>query len=477
VSARAGAAIALVCVLVALAPAGAYVARAPREIAAEADRTYPESVVAWNAAELRAGRPLYRDWRREPHVIAPYTPLGYALDAALSDGTPHGARLAGRTISVVAALAIAALLAAIAARLSPSPRAAAALAVAFFLGSALLVPYGWSARPDLLAASLSLVAVVLGCGLLGKSRPVLAAVVALLGVLAKQSAVAAPAAILLVHLARRKPRVSLAFLATFALGLAASIGSLLVATHGEFFRNVVVGNAAPLSASHVWKTGGKALLAGLAGVPFVLALGALPRGDAKRRALAAWGAIALGVGLLSLAKTGSDENYLIEASAPAAVLAAIAIVGTGERLALRTAAAAAWGVVALLGSGEGDAAPSDARARALAALREAPDPVWVQPPDLAVECGKPVVMLDAYNFELLEAAGVFDPGALADRIRRGEIASALLDFDPSAEAGEPTYQGAPRVSPALVAVWREGWRVSARYGRYVMLVPTNRAAK
>ncbi|MBI1851339.1 MAG: hypothetical protein HYR85_13445, partial [Planctomycetes bacterium] len=259
---------------------------------------------------------------------------------------------------------------------------------------------------------------------------------------------------------------------TFGLVLVTAVSALELGTHGEFFRNVVVGNAAPLSLSHVWKTGGKALLAGLAGTSFAIALGAVVRRDSTSIVLRTWLAVALGVGLFSLAKTGSDENYLIEASVPAAGLAALVMVGNGRRLALRVAIAAVWGAIAVtMEHRSSESSSTDSRDRALEALRDAPPPVWVQSPELAVACGKPVVMLDTYNFRLLEEAGVFDPGALADRFNRRDFRAVLLDFDPFVDPRVPTYQGAPRVSPAFVDAMRENYRESARIGRYRLLVP------
>ncbi len=486
---------ALACLAVALAllPAARWAASLPREVPTPADLMYPESVVAWNAAELRAGRPLYRDWRTEPHVIAPYAPLGYALAALLSDGTALGARLAGRVISVAAALLLATLLAAIVHRArrrsAPSrlaPASDAALAVGFFLGSALLSPYGFSARPDLTATALSLLGVALGAGLLGRRRPVAAAIACVLAVLAKQTAVAAPASLLALFVVERDGRAAVRFSVLFGLGVGIPVVLTQVVTRGAFLDNVLAGNAAPFAFSHVFRTGTKALAAGLSGVPFALALLWLVAGGGRScepavRALGLYGSIALTIGLLSLAKTGSDENYLIESATAAAALASMGLSSEFFRREIgggfvAKGLAAAWGVAVIALGGwapTGDAAVAEAkRQEAISILAETPGTIWAQPPDIAVACGKPVVMLDSYNFSLLEIEGLFDPGPFAERIRRGEFAAVLLDFDPfDPRTRAPTYQGAPRVSPALVDALRERYRVRAPIGRYRLLEP------
>jgi hypothetical protein len=290
---------------------------------------YGEGIV-WQQALLIPGPRMYGDVQRYPFIVFHYPPLYHlavrATVAAL--GLPW--LMAGRLVSTVSAVALAALAGALvfeASRATAPRRAATAGAILAALLFASLEPvqfWATTMRVDLLAIALEFLGMYLG--LLALCRPRFAFAAALVFVLAaytKQTAVAgavATFAVLLLHRPRRA--LGAALLALIAGG--AIFGALTVVTGGGFPRHIVLYNVNRFSLPAVLSTlreiGTVAIYPIYILVAAVTAALVFARAASGRSSLRSVppGALMIAlytglatVNLVSLGKSGAWSNYLI----------------------------------------------------------------------------------------------------------------------------------------------------------------------
>lgn len=200
---------------------------------------------------------LYLPNTAPPYQSGIYSPLYYYLEALLMGLTGPRSFLAGRLISVVAALYIGWLLYRVTRRqqLVPGHATSVGLSLATALTPfAITAIYAWSVinKADLLGIAFSLAAVERIWAASQSPKPlidtrpyVVAGLLCTLALMTKQSNLAAPAAIVIWLLLERR----WVGLRTFGLGfggsLVASVLFFQVATGGAFFQHVVTYNAQP----------------------------------------------------------------------------------------------------------------------------------------------------------------------------------------------------------------------------------------
>lgn len=308
-----------------------------------------EGALLWQAMELSRGRGIYRPLDEPPFVAGTYPPLYMALAAPFVDADAPSFR-AGRLITGLAAIAVAAAIALAILVRRRRPFEALLAALLFFCTFEV---NNWIAyfRVDMLALAFS----VAGVALLAAGRgphpaPRVAALALFVAAfLTKQTQLAAPAAVVLWLAAREGWRPAARFALAFAASLAVALLGLAAATRGQFLLHAFAYNANTWVARdvwvwlrHVWRfypglvVAGAVLLAATAWLRHG-ARGTDPRADSSPWAESPlpWYMVTSLVHIAAIGKQGSAENYLLEP------LAAWAL-GIGDLLAgLLVAAAAA----------------------------------------------------------------------------------------------------------------------------------------
>lgn len=339
--------------LAALAPLAALPARRVAEAARFPYQLDAEEGFILNQAlRLADGRGLYGPISQPPYLVDNYPPLYPALWALVARWT--GPSLApGRILSAAASLATALLVAwLILAKARATGRegrhggvfwaVVCPLAIAMpivFLTSRAWMRWNPYARVDVLAVALSLgglAAFPWGAGRQDdRRRRWVSAACFALAFLTKQTALAAPAACVLYLLAAR-PRQALRFAATLAAGFIVPLAWLVAWTRGGYWAHLVTYNRNAMHwnelvgwARMLWGLYAPLLLAALA----ALAAGALAPGRGRAGLPVLLVALYLGLNalfLLTLAKAGAAENYVLE------FMVALALaVGLGVVAALR----------------------------------------------------------------------------------------------------------------------------------------------
>ncbi len=443
------------------------------EITTPVQLNYVEGFNVDDAVRVVRGEPLYADPSHPPFVMSVYTP-GYTLvlAALIAAGVP--ALATGRLLASLSTLGIAAVIAAAGVRRTGWVALAAA---ALFLVQPMLPFWQVVARPDATAGLLAIAAVVALESSTSRRRDLLAAAALAGSFLTKQSFVAAPLAALL-FLAQRDRKRAGVFAAALAVMCAGPVLALQLASHGRFLWDTVVGNANAFSWGRVWVLGGEFWSHHLLAAVLLLAL--FPAGWRSRpRSLTAlWAALAAIGDTLMLGKAGSDLNYLLEASAAIALLAARELprAWLSRPGLLRTTCAA---VLAVVASGAGVAAAA-AAARARGPLadvrglygelvqRVAREPGVVVSDDacLLVAARRPVY-LQPFVMAQLARAGRWDQRPFLRQLRDGKVRLLIVQVGPSAAF-------ASRYTPEMRRLLAERYVVVARYqlaGEYAILAP------
>ena len=326
-------------VLAALAVGGLVVASA-RDTAliyAPYELDYGEGIIAWQAQQLDSLSAAYRPLTAYPFLVFHYPPI-YHYAMRLVGQATGDLVVAGRWVSAVAALLIAALIGTMVARVLPARLsrwsriggAAFAASAALGLDSMRWVPM---ARVDLLGLLFSFCGIwLLVCGPFCLSIHLFAFTLFVAALYTKQTLLAAPLAglLLLVAIQPRRAVVMAAWLAGLGGGV---FLSLYYVTGGEILRHLVFYNRNPFSWGVAFHTVGtnlhEVLLLALGtfaaaaalvsrarpfGAGFFRRLRALISANSRRRAIALCGVyLALAaVMALSVGKEGSNYNYFLE---------------------------------------------------------------------------------------------------------------------------------------------------------------------
>lgn len=312
---------------------------------------YGEGIV-WHQMRLIVAGHGYGAIDRLPSIVFHYPPLYHVVTACVALTTGLDQLLAGRLVSFTCTLLTAGLVGALTTRLGPpgddrrSLWGSATIAAMIVLGFAPVQLWSVLMRVDMLCMALSFGGLL--CGMRALTRPGAVYPAALLFVAAiytKQTTLAAPAAVFTILLLAR-PRTALAGMAaTIGLGLV-GLAALTLATDGGFLRHIVLYNINRFNLSSLiaipmqigWHIGFVAC--GLMGIWLEIgrllksrtaAPAATFRAFLRENPRAATAAMALlhagftTIMLVSIAKSGATDNYLIEWQCSMALFAGAAL--------------------------------------------------------------------------------------------------------------------------------------------------------
>jgi hypothetical protein len=421
-----------------------------RGIVMPGDWTYSDGVPVYHALRVRDGLPLYPDISESPFIALIYTPLHVAAAgwlARLASLDVAGTMYVVRGLAVLGAL-VASVCIAVLARRCGTQRRGALVAAGLFATSYVLHPWAYTARPDLPALSL----VLLGFVALTRSRSWKAALVAGLlmgaGFACKQTFVVGVAAATLALLWRRDLGRVCALVAGWLSFVGVTLLAAEIASDGRFFTQTISSNIMP------WRSDGSLghLIVFVALAISIVALAAYgwrwhPTSRSTAALLHLYAILVSAYGVATLARIGSNYNYLVEASAALAVFAGLGFdrcasvlrdrtPGTRTvpahrrdlRVALVAMGLATFGLgYPLLFIWQMGTNPPD-RSNLIAVLRQAPGPVLTERDAMAVLlAGKEPIGGDPYGDGIYAEAGRWDPEHLNSLIRSQAFALIALD--------------------------------------------------
>jgi hypothetical protein len=402
-----------------------------------APRGYNEGWNAYHAEAVLSERPLYP----EPAALFPnnYPPLSFAVGALAGRLLPDPLR-AGRVLSLLALLVVAAEIGWLASRSSGSLGLGvfAGLAFAALMGAA-FDEYVAMNDPQLMAHALMLGGLVLVTGGQGLLRLAGAALLMGLGGLVKHNLIALPLAVTLWLFGRDRR--------AFGAWLGASAGVValaLVALWWSFGASLFASVLAPRTTS--LEIAAKVSALWLRSLAAPLAIGLLAAQEAWRdrdaRLLALYAGLALAIGFAFSAGEGVSYNAYFDLSIALALLAPFllarvaALVPSGARVFPTGALALALlvdpvieaphALVGLPRRLEEGAQLEAATREDVAYLAARQGPALCEMLALCFWAGKPAGV-DLFNSQQLFRAGRADEDALLARIARGEFAVVQLD--------------------------------------------------
>lgn len=454
------------------------------------DFDYGEGIVWQQMRNIVAGEG-YGPLGVFPAIVYHYPPVYHLLTAGVAALAGLDQLAAGRLISAVSTLVMAALAGLIAADAMPPDERPAVRRLCGLVGGLALLSCNpvmtWSAlmRVDMLACALTLTGLFLAVR--AQQRPgaaVLAGIAFVLAIYTKQTAVAAPAAAFLGLLLAR-PRAAAMMLATIAaLGLAA-LALLYSASDGGILRHMLLYNINRLDLLQVTLLGevlsGHAVFIVVAGIG-VRACWLRVRPAGKGAAmLVAWRRrltdepplVALAILLLFLLlkslmlvlilKSGSSDNYLIEWFCAVAIF-----VGVGIAPAIRVAlghsaqspillAALVFGLSLQAVNVPGwDVTPEMSRERTASLIplveriRLSAKPVISDEMVLILRAGKPVQWEPAITSELAHS-GLYDEAAFIKMVREREFGFFITRMPRGSRLYSDRYS--PAVADAIDAAY------------------------
>jgi hypothetical protein len=409
---------------------------------------YGEGAVA-HAAILSRSLATYAEGDGSAFTAANYPPLYYVL---ASVGDPF---VTGRILSVVATIAIAAL---VAWRARAGGRIVAAALGLGWLALSPVAIWGPAVKPDLVALALT----VAGVLALERRRAGLAAVLLVLAIATKPTA-ALPALALGAWVASRDRELLWPLARSGALTLAAAAVVFVPFGYGGLWRHVVAWNAL------AWSIESALLLAFLGVVILAALLGVALAARGFSGPIAAYGIAGLAVVALG-GREGATINYLLDLAAAGS----LAVAAAAPRLARaplypvaavvnllvaalvldplglipgRTATTGAWGDPARLAAVE-SALASDENALA-------------EDSGLLVATGHRVAVDDLFLWSRLVARGAIDPGPLLADVSAARFTAIVSEVELAQLATAPAYERA-RWDPALVRAIESRYRLASR---------------
>jgi len=500
----------LATMLVALAllawDAQAFLAAAVRAIRYPFELDYGEGIVWQQAEQMRAGN-AYGAITGFPAIVFHYPPLYHAITLVASGLSGVDMLMAGRAVSVAATLLtslFAGMIAFRTARFDADRNAA--LLCAFVAGFAVLglSPVGgWGPlmRVDMVAMALGLGGI--WCTMLAFERPraiIFAAACFVAAVYTKQTAIAAPAAAFTTLMLIR-PRTALVGISTsFLLGVLV-LAPLTWATDGGFERHIFLYNINRFDFSR---------LGALVGVmsqhaPYlaivIIALFKLERrhslfamGEHRSNANGSGEAcvmlllVYLGFAalmMLTIAKIGSNVNYIIETLCVVAILVGIACRDAAQGVLTRSTlregdAPIAWMAVPILIAVQGLAAPAPLHAELqgaqlremnelVAMVHDARRPVISDNMVAVKRAGREVVWEPAI-FTELASKGLWDERPFVQRIRDGQFAFFVTVGD----RGQRVFDS--RYTPAMMDAMDAAYPVRRHLAKFTLHLPRSQAA-
>jgi hypothetical protein len=488
----------------------AYLLNAGKAVRFAHELDYGEGIV-WQQMRMIVSGSGYSTIDGFPAIVFHYPPVYHVLAAATAQLTGLDELAAGRLLSVSATLfaaAVAALIVAHAVRLDASRKASqicGALAALMLFSLQPLTFWSVLMRVDMVALALSLLGLYFGLRSLTAHRQVyLAALCFVAAVYTKQTTIAAPAAVF-ATLLWLQPRTGVAGIAcVLSLGLTGLAG-LQWLTDGGFLRHILLYNLNRFEAHrllaivqtagiHIAYIGAAALGAlwhhrgrstyrtGNAGLRPFGQSGLAGSTDAALLMLRAY-LLFVSLMLLTIAKSGSNINYLIEWLCALVLLAAVAMRGAAMIATSAVRNSPAAGLKALLplaivlqmmampaSSDHDDLMRAERRgelARLSAMIRASARPVISDDMVILIRSGQRVLWEPAI-FAELASGGVWDERVFVERIR----ASAFGFFVTVNTRGDRRFDSRynPAVANAIDASYPNK-RVLAGYTLHLPAVP------
>lgn len=297
-----------------------------RGLVADGDFMYSDGAQLYHVLRVRDGLLPFPDFTQPPYIPQLYWPLHLGLAgliARAADLDAYGTLLATRGITLVGTLAAGASIAGIAA-LCGARRGGAIVAALLFLTAFVVHPWAYAARPDLSALGLVLVGLYVLLKVPSGKGALLAGLIMGAGFTSKQTFVACVGVCGLVLLWRREINRAVLLGAGWLAVVGGTALWMTYATKGRFLEQTVGANA--------WVLRYQTVLDQLYFyVPLalpVLALAAVgwragPRTSFAHTTARLYTVVALLLGLVATARTGSSYNYLIEATAVFCILAGL----------------------------------------------------------------------------------------------------------------------------------------------------------
>ncbi len=474
---------------------------------------YGEGIV-WEQMRLMVAGRGYAAIDGMPAIVFHYPPLFHALTAALSGATGFDQLAVGRSVSFASTLLIglfAGVIAATTVRADAPRRTAIICGLVATLATFCFSPIPYWAplmRVDMLSIALTFAGLLAAMAAI--SRPVMVLASATLFVAAvytKQTSIIAPAAVFLTFLLVR-PRLAWQLLAVcVVLGLIV-LGALVLATDGGFARHIFLYNAnrfefmrllsIPFALTAHSMFAAAILFGVMARVRATLThyrgLGSLAAmrerlqaspGDTRFLMLLVYAALA-SVMTLTIAKSGSNANYLIEWMAVLAILlgvvardAADAAFGKLPAPTTRLFAHPSFvpllvGLQALIYFPLADYSEQRAPSRVAelqtleAMVRAAPRPVISDDMVLLLRAGVPVQWEPAI-FAELASTGTWDERPFVDRVKKGQFAF----FITARQRGDRLFDS--RYNRAVADAMDAAYPVKRKAAGYTLHLPADGA--
>jgi len=461
---------------------------------------YGEAVLLQGAVNIAQGQVVYNNYHHYPFVAATYPPAYPALCAI--GVRVFGVSFAfGRVLSILSALAVTALIWLILRRVGTS-HFAAGLAAALFLASPVVCLRMPMMRVDMVAVALGLGG--LYCVMRGGRWLIPAVALLVLAVYTRQSQVVPLAAgVLYLWWAKERKAAALVAASCSALILAGFL-ALQAASHGWFYRHVVVANRNLWDFGYlrmVWAAGFHPwrfpFVIGAVGAALAL-LGparsevATSSGPQRRpeRLLVLYFAFAMLVSLTA-GKIGSFVNYLLEPIAAASVMSGVAYHRLAEILLARRwniVWAAAWLIMVvppawvLAQPGRGPCGPyrfvnpdviTRSGVEALPLLRRARGDVLSEDIGLLLLSGHRV-LLDPHKMTSMSEDGTWDQRPLLADIARRRFVLIITSWDPATAVPDQWgCYGRHRWTAGMAQAIKGNYRLLRRAGDLFVLAPAD----
>ncbi|MHB8383713.1 MAG: hypothetical protein ACYDC3_15400 [Candidatus Binataceae bacterium] len=435
------------------------------------------------------GVALYRDFRRLPYIPLVYGPVVPWMTAILAPRFGSGALAAleaGRVLTIIATLAVCALIFTLARKTGASVSAAILAALAFLLAP-IVQRWGFDYRVDTPALAFELGGIAAFAA--GFSIPALAMFAITFFI--KQGRVAGITAVVLCCCLSGERRRALTLGASWLAIVAAGIAILAFIFPWDWLNSFgALGiTRYDFRAAILWL----AVLAGGNPVLIVLAVAAITRRATTDRLMLCYLTAAIAENFLSSIRWGSNAYYFIPSLAAIAIVAANGIDLVLERAsALRPAPGAAVAVMLAIGLAAGYLMIAPAlrgmtlaavfrpslrcdvsvlepwNAGALARLRAIDGPILTDSADLClVDPRTNLEWIDLMVLGSMHARGMFDDSRLLARIRAHQIAAFALDSDGLARE----YRGRRFFWKDLRAAIEQNYRIAAAAGPPFLMLP------
>lgn len=416
--------------------AGLHMADWPIRLSYPGEQILSEGSPLTEIVYLRRGVHIYDRVSSEHFDASIYGPLYYLLGSRLLDPDNPGYRTL-RVISILGMLGCAGGCGLLAFWLARS-RVAAVLAPLIFLSYAFVHSFGTSVRPDMIALALSMGALLVVYRSQGNRELLLSAMLALLSFFYKSQFVAFPLGILIFLLLEKRRELALRFVGLLAIGgvLLMALFQFVIFRGQAFLDHLLLYNVLPFSW-HQMAIGAIFLLLVLL-VPLLVGLHYLQQYPNKIILCCLCSASVLG--LVMVARTGSDTNYFLESTVLVSTLFA-ALIGRNIAEATPVGPALLLLVISLF-LGQWFAAPPPrqedfALDRAVQTyLRGHFTP---QTPALGyysgdlLRAGFQLPISDLYHYSQLERQGRISDQGLAAQLRSRRFGVIVLHFDLSTE--------------------------------------------